>query len=248
MLLLSRSEFSRLRYEHRPPSRATSQPCGNRQDSFESRGSTPPKSLRALRRLQSIPATPCSAWLAPHLTLTPAYRSGFATPSGFRTPSTPSSEIYLPALFHTGAIRGLPCLRRFLPIRSPGDLSAPGVLRAVYLWYALLLSPCGSNRCSLRRPSFEDVSIGRMRCRRLACLARRATRSSLGRYPLRGLSSSNLPCASARLLSWASPSLSSAHHARAIPWLPTFPRARNARTSSSSCSSECHRSEKAARL
>jgi hypothetical protein len=131
MLFLSRSEFSRLRFEHRPPSRATSQPFGNRQDSFESRGSTPPKSLRALRRLQSIPATPCSARLAPHLTLTPAYRSGFATPSGFRTPSTPSSEIYLPALFHTGAIHGLPCLRRFLPIRSPSDLSAPGVLRAV---------------------------------------------------------------------------------------------------------------------
>lgn len=57
--------------------------------------------------------------------------SGFATPSGFRTPSTPSSEIYLPALFHAGAIHGLPCLRRFLPIRSPDDLSAPGVLHAV---------------------------------------------------------------------------------------------------------------------
>jgi hypothetical protein len=68
---------------------------------------------------------------------------------------------------------------KVLPFRSPGCLSARGVLLVV----VDSRRPCG------RRSSIgsEDVSIGWVRCRRSACLARLGARSFLGCFPLRGI-------------------------------------------------------------
>lgn len=59
------------------------------------------------------------------------YLPDFAASSEFRTPSTLHSATCLPALFRAGAVHGLSYLRRFLPVRSPANLSVPGVLRVV---------------------------------------------------------------------------------------------------------------------
>lgn len=92
---------------------------------------SPSWSLRALRRLLAGAATNARTRLAPRSCARWIYLSSSAAPSGFRTPSTLLSATCRPALFHAGTVLGLPSLRRFLPDRSPRDLSVLGVLLAV---------------------------------------------------------------------------------------------------------------------
>jgi hypothetical protein len=99
--------------------------------------------------------------------------------------------------------RAFPAPRRFIPHRpvrpcfvsvSPlgfrcsfegfSPSVAPGASRLAVS--SVSLSPSAPLR-SPRSIGFEDVSIGRMRCRRCAGLVRRDARSFLGRCPLRGL-------------------------------------------------------------
>lgn len=109
--------------------------------------SSPSWSFRALRR-----SNRCSdrsrTLLSFHPLAIGATDPDFAASSEFRTPSTLHSATCLPALFRAGAVHGLSFLRRFLPARSPADLSVPGVLRVVI---------------RSRGTDFEDVSIGRTR-------------------------------------------------------------------------------------
>jgi hypothetical protein len=61
-----------------------------------------------------------------------AFLPGSATSSGFPSPSTFHSASACPTLFRVGVAPGLPLfLRRFLPVRSPRNLSVRGVLLVV---------------------------------------------------------------------------------------------------------------------
>ena len=115
-------------------------------------------------------------------------------------------------------------LRRFLPNRSPVDLSASSVLLAVP---------------PLARPGFEDVSIGWTRCRHSACLALVTLAPPLVVLPFEVLPPRPCPAlppgSSLGLLRFR-PSDTRAHcwtHASSVRF--------------SSCSSEFHRSEELAR-
>jgi hypothetical protein len=158
------------------------------------------------------------------LSRTLGYLPSFAAPSGFRTPSTLSSATCLPALFRAGTVLGLPPFGGFSPIVAPAASRPP-------------VSSLSFHR--LRGRDFEDVSIDRMRCRRFAWLALTTLAPPLVVLPFEVSTSTVLPCASARLLSWASP-VSVVR--RAHPLLGSLVVRRF-----SSCSSEFHRSEKATR-
>jgi hypothetical protein len=116
------------------------------------------------------------------------YLPDFAASSGFRNPSTLHSATCLPALFRAGAVHGLSSLRRFLPARSPANLSVPGLLRAVI--------PLARNR--LRGCQHRPDA-----CRRFVGLALTAFAPPLVVSPLRGLYLPVSLRASASLLSWA---------------------------------------------
>jgi hypothetical protein len=90
----------------------------------------PSKSFRALRR--SLRCSDSANSTCVSLTSARLTTPGSAASSGFPSPSTLLSASASPTLFRVGVARGLPFfLRRFLPVRSPGSLSARGVLRVV---------------------------------------------------------------------------------------------------------------------
>lgn len=88
-------------------------------------------SLRALRRSLAGAATCARARLTLRSHTRWVYLPSSATSSEFRAPSTFHSASCRPAVFHAGTVLGLPHLQRFLPDRSPVNLSVPGVLLAV---------------------------------------------------------------------------------------------------------------------
>jgi hypothetical protein len=90
----------------------------------------PSWSFRALRR--SFRCSDSANSTCVSLTTTRLTSPGSATSSGFPSPSTLHSASASPTLFRVGVAPGLPLfLRRFLPVRSPGSLSARGVLHVV---------------------------------------------------------------------------------------------------------------------
>lgn len=184
---------------------------------------SPSWSFRALRRFIAAAATHVPAKLSPHSHAHWVYLPSFAAPLGFRTPSTLLSAICLPALFRAGSVLGLPPFGGLLPNRSPSCLSASGVL--------LVVSP-------LARPRLRGCQHRSDALLSLHVISAGDARSSPGRSPLRGLTSTALPCASARLLSWASLVLG-----RTPPVSHCWARAPYDQFSS--CSSEFHRSETA---
>lgn len=108
---------------------------------------SPSWSLRALRRFVAGAATCAPARLAPRSHAHWVYLPSSAASSEFRTPSTLSSASCRPALFRAGTVLGLPHLRRFLPARSPEDLSALDVLLAVSRLRAAAPRILASGRC-----------------------------------------------------------------------------------------------------
>jgi uncharacterized protein YjeT (DUF2065 family) len=102
-----------------------------------------------------------------------------ATSSGFPSPSTFHSASASPTLFHIGVAPGLP-----FSFEGFSPSVAPGASRLAVS--SLSLSPSAPLRSPLSI-GFEDVSIGRMRCRRYAGLVRRGARSFLSCFPLRGI-------------------------------------------------------------
>jgi uncharacterized protein YjeT (DUF2065 family) len=136
----------------------------------------PSWSFRALRR--SFRCSDSANSTCVSLTTTRLTSPGSATSSGFPSPSTLHSASACPTLFRVGVAPGLP-----FSFEGFSPFVAPGASRLEVS--SLSLSPSASLRSPLSI-GFEDVSIGRMRCRRRAGLVRCVARSFLGGFPLRG--------------------------------------------------------------